>query len=221
MLRRGNAFGRLIEGQVQRIPCRAGNHRIHRFLEPLQAGGLNKLHSGRMSLHRIARKHARNLPLLRQRHVQYEVVPRHACNLQQLRMQRIVFNRSLRRQRLAHEPGRVDHLDRLLRSQSRSDQLAPAAETQHQVLLNKAQRDVQVRRHKPLIDINRRPPPRRAQPAMLLEGPRIVAHHAILRRNLRPHNLPDLVFGRAPVQPRRNQDRDPSHRNPSLVQPFQ
>ena len=89
------------------------------------------------------------------------------------------------------------------------------------MLLYEPESNVQIRSHKPLVDINRRSPPCRAQAAMRLEVPRIVANHAILCRNLRPHNLPDLVFGRAPVQPSRNQNRDPLHRNSRLMQPFQ
>ena len=115
----------------------------------------------------------------------------------------------------------MDHLDRLLRRQAGSNQLPPAAESQHQMLLNKPQRNVQVRRHKPLVDINRRSASRLAQEPMLCQRLRVMAHHGILRGDIRPNNRIHLVLGRPAMQPGGNQDRDPLRRNPRRVQPFQ
>ena len=100
-----------------------------------------------MRFYRIARKHSRDPPVLREGHVKTEVVAGHARNPQQLGVQWIACDGALGRQRFAHKARRVNHLDGFLRGQPRSHQLATAGETQHQVLLNKAKRDVKIGGH--------------------------------------------------------------------------
>ena len=136
-------------------------------------------------------------------------------------MQRIAGNRSFRGKRLAHEARRVNHLDRLLSGKARRHQLASAAEPQHQVLFNKSQRDVQIRRHEPFVDINRRSAARRSQVPVLRERARIVTDHAIGRRNLRPHDGADFLFRRSAMQPGRNRNGDAFRRDSRRMQPLQ
>ena len=86
--------------------------------------------------------------------------------------------------RFAHEFGRVDDLDRLLRGQAGGHQLAATGKPEHQVLLDEAQGDVQVGRHEPLVDIDRDAPLRGSQPAMFGQHPGIVVDDPIFRCDL-------------------------------------
>ena len=54
MLCGGKALGGLVEREIQRIAGGAGDDRIDRLLQPLQAGGFYKLNTGCMSLYRVA-----------------------------------------------------------------------------------------------------------------------------------------------------------------------
>ena len=109
-----------------------------------------------VGLHRVAREDARDGAVARQRHVHDEIVPRHAGDFEQFAVQRIVLDGALDGARLAHEARAVQHLDGLLRGQARGHQLAPAGVAQHQVRLDEAEGDVQVRRDEPLVDVDRR-----------------------------------------------------------------
>jgi len=115
----------------------------------------------------------------------------------------------------------VNYLDGLLGCKPWSNELAPAAEAQHQVLLNKAQSDVQIRRHEALVDIDWRSPLGGAQRTVLAQRPRIVAHDAISRGNLRPDYLLDLVFGGPAMESCGNENSDVFKRNSRLTQAFE
>ena len=71
------------------------------------------------------------------------------------------------------------HLDSLLRGQARRDQLAAAGEAEHEMLLDEAERDVQIGVHEALVDIDRRAAGGRAERLMLGEGAGIVVHYAV------------------------------------------
>jgi hypothetical protein len=123
--------------------------------------------------------------------------------------------------RLAHEARRVDDLDGLLRGHAGSDELAAAAEAQHQVLLNEAEGDVQVGGHEALVDVDRRAAAGSAQVAMLGERLGVVADDAVLCRNLRADDGVDLVRRGAAMQAGSDEDGDALDRDAGLVQPLQ
>ena len=91
----------------------------------------------------------------------------HAGDFEQLAMQRVVFDRALHGAGIAHELRAVQNLDRFLRRQARRDQLAAAGKAQHQVRLDKAQRDVQIGGNKALVDVDRRAGSRRPERPVL------------------------------------------------------
>ena len=112
----------------------------------------------------------------------------------------------------------MDDLDRLLRRQAWSHQLAAPGKPKHQVLLDEAQGDVQIGRHEAFVDVDRDTPLRLSQPAMFGQRPRIVIHHAVLRRDLWPQDGVDLVWRGFAVQSGRDQDRHALDRDAGLVQ---
>ena len=105
---------------------------------------------------RLPGEHGRNRAIARQRNIQQEIVPRHAGNLQQLPMQRVIFDRALHRPRIAHEFRAVQYLDRFLSGQPGRDQLPPAGKTKHEMRLDEAERDVKIGGQKTAVDIDRR-----------------------------------------------------------------
>src|ERR1700753_4191069 len=136
-----------------------------------------------MRLNRIPGKDSRNLPRLRQRDVEHEIMPRHRSDLKQLRVQGIVRDRPLNRLRLAHKQRRMDDLDRLLRSQPWSDQLASPGKNEHHMLPNKPERNMQDRSHEALIDIDRNTATRAPQVTMLAQNARIMIDHPVFFRD--------------------------------------
>ena len=199
-----DALERLVEGEVERMSGGAGNGRVEELRHPRYRGRTNEVDSRGVGRLRRAGKDAADGALLRKRHVQQEVVARHAHHLQQLGVQRVTLDGSLVGQRLAHEARRVQHLDRLLGGQAGRDQLAPAGETQHPVRLDEAQRDVQIGIQEAPVDVDRRSAGSRAQRAMVGQRARIVVDDSIARGNLGAEDGVNLFGGRAAVQAGRN-----------------
>ena len=100
----------------------------------------------------------------------------------------------------------------------RRNQLAPARESQHQVLFHKTKGDVEIGHHESLVNIDRRSPARCAKMPMLSEVPRIMTNEAILRCNLGAEDHVQFFPCRLPMQPGCDQDRDSFHRDSCLMQ---
>jgi len=159
--------------------------------------------------------------VLGQGHVEDKVVVRHARNLKQLVVQGIAGNRAFGSQGFADESRRVDDLDGLLRGQAGSDELASAAEAEHQVLLDESQRDMQIGGHETLVDVDRRAAAGCAQLAMGREILGVVADDAIFSRDLRPDDDFDFIFGGAAMQPGGDEDGDALDGNACPVKAFE
>src|ERR1017187_3245773 len=218
VLRGGDSLDGLVEGQVQRISGGAGDHRICGLGQCFERGVLKKLNGCRVSLDRIACKDSRDLAFLGQRHVQNKVVAGHARNLKQLGMQRIVDDRSLGSERLAHEAWRVNHLDGLLRGQARSYQFAATGKAQHQMLLDEAKRDVKIGSHETLVDINRSSALGCAHRAMPCKIARIMTDDAIFPCDLGANDEINLLCGCSAMQASSNKNRDAFDGNSGGVQ---
>ena len=115
----------------------------------------------------------------------------------------------------------MNYLDGLLRGLAGRHQLAAAGKPQHQVLLHKAERDVQIGGHEALVNINRGPASRRAQRAMRRKVACVVARHAIFVRNLRPQNYVELIFCRRAMKASGNQNRDSLDGDARLMKPLE
>jgi hypothetical protein len=134
-------------------------------------------------------------------------------------MQRVFVDRPLHRPRVAHELGAVQYFDGFLRGQPRRDQLPPARVAEHQVRLDEAERDVQVRRHEALVDVHRRPRLGRSQVPVGCEVARIVVHYPHAGSDLLAADLADLRVGGGAMQAGRDQDRDVLARDTRAFQP--
>ena len=196
----------------------AGDDSVRQSSEALERSGAQKFDSRGMSLDRIAGEDARDFTALGQGYIEHEVVTRHAGDFQQLRMQRVVGNRSFDGQRLPHELGGVDDLDCFLRRQAWSDQLAAAGETKHQVLLDKAEGDVQLGRHEAFVNVDGDAALCFSQPAMLGKRARIVVDDAIPGRDLFAQNGLDFGWGGFAMQPGGDEDGDTFDRDAGIVQ---
>ena len=126
----------------------------------------NKFDAASVGRHQIAGEDAGDGPVARQGHIDHEIVPRHAGDLQQFAVQRIILDGAFHRARLAHELRAVQNLDSLLRRQAGGHQLPAARKAQHQVRFDEPQGDMQVGGNEAIVDVNRRARRRAAQVAV-------------------------------------------------------
>ena len=109
---------------------------------------------------------------------------------------------------LAHELWRVNVLNGLLTGNTGSNELSASGEAKHEVLLNKAQRDVEIGREKAFVDIDRGAGARAAEVAVICDGASIVIDDAIRTGDLGTDNGPDLVGCGLAMKAGSNEDRD-------------
>src|SRR5208337_1835597 len=202
------------------------NHGVHRVLEGPEHGLGNKLNPAVVRLHWISRKYGRNGAwscafAARQGYVHHEVVPRHAGDLQQFPVERVVLDRALDRPLVTHEPGAMQDFDRCLRCQSGRNELAAAGKSQHQMGFDEPHSDVQVGCEKALVDVYRSTRLSGAEEPVLPKFARVVIDHTIVSGNKVPANLGDLRVRRWTMEPGGNQDCDGVARDASGLDPVQ
>src|SRR5450631_1872217 len=103
----------------------------------------------------VASKDSGDFALLSKGHIEDEVMARHASDLEEFGVQGVVVDRPFGSHGIAHEARRVNDLDRLLRGQTGCDEFTASRETEHEMLLDEAERNVQIGFHKALIYIDR------------------------------------------------------------------
>jgi hypothetical protein len=217
--RRGHAFDALVIREVERVSGRGSDGRVHRFLQHLKQDAGNELDAAAVRQFGVSGKYGGNRPVAGQRHIQDKIVSCQTCNLQQFRMQRIVLDGALHCARIPHEFRTVQHLDGFLRGQTRSNQFPAAGEAEHEMRLDETERDVEIGRRKPLVDMHRRTRFGGAQVAMGREIPGVVIHHPESGRDFLSAYLANLGFGGGAVQSGGNQDGDIFARDSGAFQP--
>ena len=125
----------------------------------------------------------------------------HARSFKQFVVERIAGDGALGGQRFAHEARRVDDFDGFLGGEARDYEFAPSGKAEHQVLLDEAERDVQIGCHESLVDVDRRSAPGSAKRAVRSQVARVVTDDAVLAGNLRPGNDFNFFGRRGAVQP--------------------
>ena len=149
----GHALDRLVVRQVERVAGGGGDRGVDGLVEGFQHHLRDELDAGAVRLLRVSGEDAGDRAVAGQRHVQQEIVAGHAGDLEQFAMQRVVLDGAFDGARVAHELRAVQDLDGLLRGESGRDQLAAAGVAQHQVRLDKPERDVQVGGDEALVDV--------------------------------------------------------------------
>ena len=140
-----HSLDRLVIREVQRVSGGRGDRGVDGLVEGLQHHLRDELDAGPVRLLRVSGEDAGDRAVPRQRHVEQEIVPRHARDLEQFAVQRVVFDGAFDGARVAHELRAVQDLDGLLRGEPRRDQLPPARVAEHEVRLDKPESDVEIR----------------------------------------------------------------------------
>ena len=133
-------------------------------------------------------------------------------------MQRIDLDGAFGGHGFAHEARRVDDLDGLLRGDAGGDELTAAGEAEHQVLLDKAEGDVQVGLDEALVDIDRRAAAGRSERAVVRECAGVVVDHAVARWDVGAEDGVDLGGCCGAVQAGSDEDGDAVDGNAGCVQ---
>ena len=151
-----------------------------------------------MGFDRVAGEYRCDFAITGKRHIDHELVARHACDFGELAVQRIVENRTFDGQLFAHEAGAVDDLDGLLRGKAGDDELTAPGEARHQMRLNEAQREAQVCARETLIEVSGCAGTRDAKEAVAGEVARVVVFDTVRRGDFVADNLADFggVAGR-------------------------
>ena len=139
----------------------------------------------------------------------------HAHDLELLLMQRIADEIALNRQRILHEPRRMEGADRLVMGDAGRDDLAPAGPAGHEMRLDQAGGDAQVGLDEAAVDLHRRAARRGAAEVDVVL---VVARIMVLDPDVRQHPGIADEFGQllaevGAVQAGRDQDRRSVERN--------
>ena len=157
----------------------------------------------------LATEHARHLAFVVHGHVDGEIDPHRPGHGQRLLVHRIALDAPLRRPRMGQDLGVVEETDRVDAAHTRTDRLAPAGVTGHQVGLDERDGDLQRRPRERRVHPDRHPHRGLAQVRQgVLCASGIVVDYPIIAGNMLAYQLDELVALIRPVQPGADEDGD-------------
>ena len=108
----------------------------------------------------------------------------------------------------------MQNFDRLLRGKAGRDQLSSAGESKHQVWLDEAERDAEIRGDEAFVNVNRCTCRRRAEEAVLRQIAGIVIEDRIAGGDRGAEDFLDFRLGRRPMESGGDQNPRVLNRNP-------
>src|SRR5580698_6298834 len=200
------------------MPGRAGNDRIGESGQLAEGCPAEEIDAGGVGLNRRAGKDTGDLAVLRQGDVEHKVMAGHRSHLEELVMEGILFKGTFGSHGLAHELRRMDDLNGLLGGNTGGNQLSSSGEAKHEVLLNKAEREVEIGREKALVDVDRGTSASVAKVAVIRDGASIMVDNAIPAGNLGTDDDIDLLGCSGAMKAGSDEDRDAFDGNTGAVQ---
>ena len=168
-----------------------------------------------MAFDDLAERHVHEVAVLVDHRVQRVAVAQHAHDLELFLVQRIADEIALHRERILHEAGGVEGADRFVMRHARRDHLAAAGPAGHEVRLDQAGGDAQLRLHEAAVEPDRRAA-RRGAPEIDMH--RFVAREMVLDPHVGHHpgiadQLGELLALVRTMQAGCDQDRDGTERD--------